>query len=114
MNKEKSYEMMTEHELRTEIANLREKARKAESLGIINEYAVHQRKMVIAQSFLIDPETIIPGELYHIEGDAGVYFKVDYLKGRFAWGYRLGGNLAEEALPIAMLKEVEVAKKKSK
>lgn len=111
MENTKSYEAMTEHELRTEIATLREKARKAEALGIVNEYAVYQRKVVIAQSFLIDPATIIPGELYHIEGDEGVYFKVDYLKGRFAWGYRLGGKLAEEALPIAMLKEVKVVKR---
>ena len=31
---EQHYSEMTEHELRTEIANLREKARKAEQLGI--------------------------------------------------------------------------------
>ena len=58
MEIEKKYSAMTEHELRTEIGRLREKARKAEQLGILNEYAVYQRKMVMAQSYLIDPSTI--------------------------------------------------------
>ncbi|HJF34126.1 MAG TPA: YfhH family protein [Sporosarcina psychrophila] len=107
MENEKKYSAMTEHELRTEIGRLREKARKAEQLGIVNEYAVYQRKVVMAQSYLIDPKTIEPGEIYKIEGDEGMFFQVDYLKGRFAWGYRLGGERADEALPIAMLKSVK-------
>ncbi|CAM3213499.1 YfhH family protein [Filibacter tadaridae] len=110
METEKKYSEMTEYELRTEIGKLHEKGQKAEQLGILNEYAVYQRKMVMAQSFLIDPKTIIPGEIYKIEGDDGVFFQVDYLKGRFAWGYRLGGERADEALPIAMLKPVKSGK----
>jgi hypothetical protein len=110
MEIEKKYSEMTEHELRTEIGKLREKARKAEQLGIVNEYAVYQRKVVMAQSYLIDPKTIEPGEIYKIEGDEGMFFQVDYLKGRFAWGYRLGGERADEALPIAMLKAVKEGK----
>ena len=35
---ELNYNQMTEQELRQEIANLREQARKAEQLGIVNEY----------------------------------------------------------------------------
>lgn len=107
---EKNYSEMTEHELRTEIANLREKARKAEQLGMVNEFAVHQRKMTMVESYLIDPATITPGEIYRIEGDDGMFFQVDYLKGRFAWGHRLGGKLALEALPISMLKSVKTGK----
>lgn len=110
MTTEKKYIDMTEHELRTEIANLREKARKAEQLGMINEFAVHQRKMVMVESYLIDPESIEIGEIYRIDGDEGMFFQVDYLKGRFAWGHRLGGKLAKEALPIAMLKSVKTGK----
>jgi Protein of unknown function (DUF1811) len=110
MENEKKYSTMTEHELRTEIGRLMEKARKAEQLGIVNEYAVYQRKAVMAQSYLVDPQTIEPGEIYRIDGDDGVFFHVDYLKGRFAWGYRLGGERAEEALPIAMLKSVKTGK----
>lgn len=107
---EKKYSEMTEYELKTEIAQLREKARKAEQLGIINEFAVYQRKMVMVESYLIDPSTIIPGEIYRIEGDDGMFFQVDYLKGRFAWGHRLGGKLSMEALPISMLKSVKSGK----
>lgn len=107
---EKHYSNMTEHELRTEIANLREKARKAEQLGMINEFAVHQRKMTMVESYLIDPSSIETGEIYRIEGDEGMFFQVDYLKGRFAWGHRLGGDLAAEALPISMLKSVKTGK----
>ncbi|WP_342526129.1 YfhH family protein [Chryseomicrobium sp. FSL W7-1435] len=104
---DKKYSQMTQAELRQEIANLKEKARKAEQLGIVNEFAVYERKAKMAQAYLIDPKTIVPGELYKIEGDPGVYFKVDYLKGRFAWGHRLGGERFEEALPISMLEAVK-------
>lgn len=104
---DKKYSQMTAEELRQEVANLKEKARKAEQLGIVNEYAVYERKATMAQSYLLDPKTIVPGELYSIEGDPGVYFKVDYLKGRFAWGHRLGGERYEEALPIALLKAIK-------
>ncbi|WP_432352815.1 YfhH family protein [Sporosarcina sp. A2] len=110
MENEKKYSQMNEQELRTEIARIMEKARKAEQLGILNEYAVYQRKALMAQSYLIDPTTIIPGEIYKIQGDEGFFFKVDYLKGRFAWGYRMGGEQAEEALPLAMLASVKSGK----
>ena len=110
MEIEKKYSEMNEHELRSEIGRLREKAIKSEQLGIINEYAVYQRKVVMAQSFLVDPATIEPGEIYRIDGDEGMFFHVDYLKGRFAWGYRLGGERADEALPISMLKSVKLGK----
>ncbi|MFD0944502.1 YfhH family protein [Savagea faecisuis] len=106
MTEEKSYRDMSEHEIRQEVGRLMEKARKAEALGIINEYAVYQRKALMAQSFLVDLSTIVPGEIYKIEGD-DAYFHVDYLKGRFAWGYRLGGSKLEEALPVAMLKPLK-------
>lgn len=107
---EKTYAQMTEQELRQEIANLREKARKAEQLGIINEFAVYERKAIMAASYLIDPETIEIGEMYRLDGAPGEYFKVESLKGRFAWGYRLGGERYEEALPISMLLPVKDAK----
>ncbi|MEK3980419.1 YfhH family protein [Psychrobacillus sp. FSL K6-2836] len=107
---EKKYSDMTVQELRTEIANLKEKSRKAEQLGIVNEYAVYERKALMAQAFLIDPASIKSGEMYRIIGDPGVFFQVEYLKGRFAWGYRLGGDKYEEALPISMLESLEEGK----
>lgn len=59
---EKSYAEMTEQELREEIAKLKEKARKAEQLGIVNEYAVYERKATMAAAYLIDPKTIVKGK----------------------------------------------------
>ncbi|MCM3006983.1 YfhH family protein [Priestia koreensis] len=102
---EKRYSEMTDHELQQEIAVLNEKAKKAEQLGMVNEFAVLERKMTMAKAYLLDPEQFHPGNVYEIEGAPGHYFKVEYLNGVFAWGFRVGGELAEEALPISMLKK---------
>ncbi|OCA83327.1 hypothetical protein A8F94_19710 [Bacillus sp. FJAT-27225] len=103
MQEEKRYSQMTEYELKQEIALLKEKARKAEQMGIVNEFAVLERKAVMAKAYLLDPDNYKPGEIYAIEGDPGSHFKIDYLNGVFAWGYRLNGDGKEEALPISML-----------
>lgn len=104
MEEEKRLSEMTEYELKQAIATYKEKARKAEQLGIVNEFAVMQRKATMAEAFLLDPNDFKPGEIYSIEGAPSTYFKVEYLKGVFAWGYRLNGNGKEEALPISVLK----------
>ncbi|MBD7939500.1 MULTISPECIES: YfhH family protein [Cytobacillus] len=100
---EKRYSQLSEYELKQEIAQLREKSRKAEQLGMVNEFAVLERKTVMAKSYLLNPDDFIADEIYEIEGDPGSYFKIDYMNGVFAWGYRLGGDKEQEALPIAML-----------
>lgn len=107
---EKSYASMTEQELREEIAMLREKARKAEALGIVNEYAVYDRRATMAAAYLVDLDTIIVGEMYRIDGSPGEFFKVDRLKGRFAWGFRLGSDKFEEAIPVSLLAPVKAGK----
>jgi hypothetical protein len=104
MQQEKRYSQLQEHELRDEIGKLQEKARKAEQMGMINEFAVLERKIVMARAYLSDPSMFSPGEIYEIDGDPGSYFKIDYMEGVFAWGYRLNGNGKDEALPISMLK----------
>lgn len=104
MNQEKRYSEMSEYELNQEIARLHEKARKAEQMGMVNEFAVLERKAVMAKSYLLKPEIFIPGETYEIEGDPGSYFKIDYLNGIFAWGHRVNSPEQEDALPISMLK----------
>jgi hypothetical protein len=101
------YSQMTAHELQQEIAQLTEKARKAEQLGMVNEYAVLERKATMAKAYLLDPNSIKVNELYEIDGAPGSYFKVKYLNGVFAWGFRVGGSSDEEALPISMLKEIK-------
>jgi hypothetical protein len=104
MQQEKRYSTMTEHELKQEIAQLLEKGRKAEQMGMVSEYAVLERKAAMARAYLLDPDAFKPGEIYELEGDPGEYFKIDYMNGVFAWGYRLKGDGKEEALPISMLK----------
>lgn len=104
MEKEKRYSQLTVYELQQEIALLNEKARKAEQMGMVNEYAVLERKAIMAKAYLLNPDDFKPGDIYEIEGDPGEYFRIDYLNGVFAWGFRLSGNQKEEALPISMLK----------
>jgi hypothetical protein len=104
MQQEKRYSAMTEHELRQEIAMLQEKARKAEQMGMVNEFAVLERKVQMARAYLLEPTSFKPGEIYELAGDPGHFFKIDYMNGVFAWGYRLDGNGKEEALPISVLK----------
>ena len=58
---------------------------------MVNEFAVLERKAIMAKAYLLNPDDFKPGEIYQIEGDPGVYFKIDYMNGVFAWGYRLGG-----------------------
>lgn len=101
----KRYSEMTKEELQREIAVLAEKARKAEQMGMVNEYAVYERKMAMAKAYMLNPADFPPGEIYEIEGAPGEYFKVRYLKGVFAWGWRLKGNGEEEALPISLLRK---------
>lgn len=107
MQQERRYSEMTEHELKQEIAALKEKARKAEQMGMVNEFAVLERKAQMAQAYLLNPESYKSGEIYEIEGDPGQYFKIDYMNGVFAWGYRLNSDGKEEALPISLLKSLK-------
>jgi Protein of unknown function (DUF1811) len=99
----KRYSEMTEYELKSEIAGLKEKARKAEQLGIVNEFAVLERKITMAKSYLLNPNEFKSEDVYEIDGAPGEFFKINYMNGIFAWGYRLSSPDAEEALPIAML-----------
>jgi hypothetical protein len=101
---EKRYSEMSEGEIRQEIAELSEKARKAEQLGIVNEFAVLERKIVMAKAYLMNPDDFQPGEVYDIEGDPGNTFKISYMNGTFAWGYRKNQKDIE-AFPISMLGE---------
>lgn len=106
---QKRYSEMTEYELQTEIARLKEKAQKAEQLGMVNEYAVLERKIAMAKAYMLNPNDFPAGKEYEIDGAPGEYFHVEYLKGVFAWGYRLSTPLKEEALPISMLNKTDHA-----
>jgi hypothetical protein len=99
---ERRYSEQTAAELRAEIAALTEKARKAEQMGIVNEAAVLERKITLAKAYLLNPNDFKPEETYELEGDPGSLFKISYMNGRFAWGYR-NNNEQLEAFPISML-----------
>ncbi|UOR13332.1 YfhH family protein [Halobacillus amylolyticus] len=107
---ERRYSDYSYEELRAEVAELKEKALKAEQLGMVNEYAVHERKIIMAKSYMMDPNQFKAREVYEIEGDPAHAFYIEYMNGVFAWGYRKDkqgdrvGN-EEEALPISMLGE---------
>ncbi|MCT8136931.1 YfhH family protein [Anaerobacillus sp. CMMVII] len=101
---EKRYSQFSEHELRQEITHLNDKAKKAEQMGMVNELAVYERKIVMAKSYLLNPDDFQPGESYELNDGEGTIFKISYMNGIFAWGHRQGNeNREEEAFPIALL-----------
>ncbi|NGP46568.1 YfhH family protein [Bacillaceae bacterium SIJ1] len=94
---------MSHHELLQEIGTLTEKARKAEQLGIPNEYAVYERKIALAKSYMVDLKQFTPGDTYYIEESGKkTSFKIQYLNGVFAWGYREQSEELE-AVPVSVL-----------
>ncbi|MGV3096441.1 MULTISPECIES: YfhH family protein [Staphylococcus] len=103
MNDKKLSEM-SEQELRHEIQIYKEKMRKAEMNGIMNEYDVYQSKVIIAESYLVDRTKVVLGRMYKLNDGSEQYFKVERLKGVFAWGYRINSKPPEEGLPLALLK----------
>ncbi|MGC4377002.1 YfhH family protein [Fictibacillus sp. Mic-4] len=100
---EKRYSEMTNYELNIEISALQQKMQKAEQMGMVNEFAVYERKMAVAKSYLLDPKNFKPGQTYTIEGDPGSTFEILYMNGIFAWGYR-NHSTELEAFPISLLK----------
>nr|WP_240375784.1 YfhH family protein [Bacillus piscicola] len=101
MKMEKRYSQMTALELRNEIAHLNEKAKKAEQMGMVSEFAVYERKRVMAEAYMLDPDDFMSGQRYNIKRDGGTFF-IKFINGVFAWGYREGSN-EEEAIPISLL-----------
>ncbi|ADV06150.1 YfhH family protein [Staphylococcus pseudintermedius] len=100
---EKRLSDMDRQEILHVIQTSKEKMRKAEMNGIMNEYDVYANKVVIAESYLIDTNEIELGKIYRLKDGTGNYFKVERLKGVFAWGYRINGAEVEEGLPISLL-----------
>lgn len=93
---------MERHEIYQEIQSYKEKMRKAEMNGIMNEYDVYANKVVIAESYLVNREDIQIGSTYPLKDGSNAHFKVKHLKGVFAWGYREGVN-HEEGVPLSLL-----------
>lgn len=94
---------MTRREIEAYIAEKREAMRKAEMLGVENEYRVNERQVLIAESYMIDLSQIEKGKIYKLVSNEDHYFKVEYLKGVFAWGFFIGGTEKETGIPVSML-----------
>lgn len=104
INTPKRYSEMTEHELRTEVGMLKEKATKAEQLGIVNEFDVLMRKIAMARAYMMDINEFKIGETYELAEEPGVLFTITYFNGVFAWGYKQ--NEKEEiGIPISLLQK---------
>ncbi|OZT78820.1 hypothetical protein CHL76_16035 [Marinococcus halophilus] len=98
---EKRYSQMSRHELEQEITSLNEKSKKAEQMGWGNEFAVYERKIAMAKTYLLDPADYQPGETYRVDQE-GSTFEIEYINGVFAWGYR-NNSTQIEALPFSLL-----------
>ena len=99
---EKRYSEMSHQELREEIATLKVKAQKAEQMGMVNEYAVHERKMMVAKAYMMDPSIYEKGDIYELVSEHKGIFEISYMNGYFAWGFR-NGQEELEAVPISVL-----------
>lgn len=102
---DKQYSRMTPEEIEAEIGELRVLAQKAEAKGMINEYAVHERKIIMAEAYLLNPEDFKPKSTYRLQ-ESEEMFTIRYLNGIFAWGYRNDGSELE-AVPISILGKKE-------
>ncbi|SDJ11949.1 YfhH family protein [Natribacillus halophilus] len=99
----KRYGHMSRQELNDEVARLNEQAKKAEQKGMVSEFAIHERKKLIAQSYLLNPDDFKAGERYTIAEDENEsHFVISYMNGVFAWGYR-DENTSLTSVPIALL-----------
>lgn len=103
---EKRFSTMTDWELDQEIADLKIKIQKAEQMGMINEVAVHERKLSMAEAYKMDPKAFKPGEVYNIKHDDGPPLVIKYMNGVFAWGAREGFDDLV-AYPISLLQKKE-------
>ncbi|MBY6274173.1 MAG: DUF1811 domain-containing protein, partial [Bacillaceae bacterium] len=56
-------------------------------------------------AYLMDVNDFKAGEIYRLKEEPDTFFKVTHFRGVFAWGYRLGGDKREEAVPISLLKK---------
>ncbi|MFX3619273.1 MAG: YfhH family protein [Sporolactobacillus sp.] len=101
---EKRFSEMTPSELATQIGRFTDHARKAEQMGMINEFLVYERKIDMAKAYLMDPASFHPGETYLVDDQP---FTIDYMKGNFAWGKFLNGDDQQHAYPISLLKRMK-------
>ena len=86
---QKKLSEMSEPELRHEIQLYKEKMRKAEMNGILNEYDVYQSKSNCCRKLLSRQKKIEIGKIYKLTDGSNQYFKVERLKGILRGGLDL-------------------------
>lgn len=101
------YSDYTIEQLREEVGILKERALKAEQQGNLSELAIHERKMYMVMSYMLNPQDYHSGDIHLLRGDPGHSFRINYINGVMAWGHRINllGEVyeKEEALPISLL-----------
>lgn len=97
----KKYSEMTKEELFAEMQHVLGEKRKKEQAGFISEANILEQKFYMAKSYLTDPETILTGQKYQVEGIKEL-FSVRYLNGVMAWG-KFPSSTEEVAIPIGRL-----------
>ncbi|WP_054951309.1 DUF1811 family protein [Numidum massiliense] len=95
------FSQMNRDELIQETERLRQEADQKLRAGRFYEVNVLEQQYYFAKSYLVNPKHIVPGTVYHIHGEAGV-FKVTYINGVMAWGY-LNNEEPERAFPLGRL-----------
>ncbi|CEI83169.1 hypothetical protein J18TS1_08860 [Oceanobacillus oncorhynchi subsp. incaldanensis] len=94
-------------QLHQEIGKLKEQAQKAEQLGNISEMQICERKMQVALAYTMSPDDFEKEKIYQLKMETGYKFRISYINGVFAWGYRIDLLNEEseniEALPISLL-----------
>lgn len=94
---------MSPEELRRLMNEWKERARLLMAEGAYSEVMVLRTKYYLAQSYLMDPQSIHAGETYYVEGfPPQTTFTVTKIEGIMAHGV-LSSSPLPQAFPIAML-----------
>ena len=101
---EKRLSDLSKYELEQEIRALHERKRNAEQMGMVSEIEVVLRRIAIAESYLIDPNSFKPGATYIVNYNDRP-FRLKFVNGGMGWG-TFEGETAEHAIPLSELSEV--------
>lgn len=81
------YKRYTIEQLEEEEQLLKMKLKEAQENQETRFIAVHQRKIEIVQSYMIDQSQFKVGDLFELNNDSEHLFEIDEMVGVIAWGY---------------------------
>lgn len=105
VNNMKRLSEMSKAELIAMVKHLRNEEEQAVQDGWESQAQMLRTKRQLAESYLIDPQTIQTGIPYHIQGIQQVFI-VSYLNGIMAWG-TFEGSSEEVAYPLSVLQSIQ-------